>query len=83
MQMTKASGACILMFSATSETIFELILSKSSRDMPGLRGTWRRKTGTINGVSAETNQKRIFAKAAYACTPFACIHVNGQQQLTA
>ena len=37
--MTNASGQCFLTFSATLRMIFRLIESKSSRDMPGLRGT--------------------------------------------
>jgi len=37
--MTNAFGACALMLSATVPTIFALMPRRSSRLMPGLRGT--------------------------------------------
>ena len=39
MQMTKASGACVLMPSPTASITLRLMPSRSSRLMPGLRGT--------------------------------------------
>ena len=39
MLITKAPGACVLMLVATSRMILRLISSRSSRLMPGLRGT--------------------------------------------
>ncbi len=39
MQMTKASGAYFLMPAPTCSITFRLISSRSSRLMPGLRGT--------------------------------------------
>ena len=39
MQMTKASGACALIPSPTDFITFRLMPSRSSRLMPGLRGT--------------------------------------------
>ena len=39
MTMTKASGQCFFRFSATLRMILRLMLNRSSRDMPGLRGT--------------------------------------------
>ena len=39
MQMTKAFGACALMPSPTAFMTFRLMPSRSSRLMPGLRGT--------------------------------------------
>ena len=39
MQITKASGACALMPSPTELMTFRLMPSRSSRLMPGLRGT--------------------------------------------
>ena len=39
MQITKASGACVLMPSPTAFITFRLMPSRSSRLMPGLRGT--------------------------------------------
>ena len=37
--MTKASGQFVFRFSATLRMILRLMLNRSSRDMPGLRGT--------------------------------------------
>ena len=39
MQITKASGAYFLMPAPTCSITFKLMLNKSSRLMPGLRGT--------------------------------------------
>ena len=39
MLITKAFGQCVFMFAATSFMILRLISSRSSRLMPGLRGT--------------------------------------------
>ena len=39
MQMTNASGACVLMPAATASMTLRLMPSRSSRLMPGLRGT--------------------------------------------
>ena len=39
MLITKALGQCCLMLAATSFMIFRLMSSRSSRLMPGLRGT--------------------------------------------
>ncbi len=39
MTITNASGQCFFRFSPTLRMILRLIASRSSRDMPGLRGT--------------------------------------------
>ena len=39
MQMTKAPGACVLMPAPTASITFRLMPSRSSRLMPGFRGT--------------------------------------------